>query len=184
MIKVLDDLISKEFQKEIFNELKDISWNFLETVTFEDSEEDLNSGFYKMVYSISEDKPIIEEKLYYALYPHIKNIIDEFDINDEFEELYRIKIGMFVKNQSRYLDALHHSPHVDSFEPHYTILYYVMDSDGPTYIFNKKKKVVARIEPKMGRSVLMSGDVYHASSCPRLNNRRIVLNINFGKKYV
>lgn len=180
MIKILDNSISKGFQQILLNSVKDIPWFFNETVTYEG--EDENTGFYHMVYSVSENKPVMNEKLYEIILPCIHEIIDKFQFSDELEEVYRIKLGMFVKNQSKHLNTLHHGPHVDAFVPHYTLLYYMNDTDGPTYIFDDNKNIVNKVEPKIGRSVLMSGDTYHASSCPRNTSRRIVLNVNFGKR--
>ena len=83
---------------------------------------------------------------------------------------------MFVQNQTN----KPHQAHVDRDDFHYTMLYYVNDSDGSTNIFDYKgEKVVQKIEPKKGRAVIMNGDTYHASSSPKNHSNRIVLNYNF-----
>ncbi len=46
MYKVIDDIIEKEYQKQLFNAVENISWYYTDSVTF--SKNDKNSGFYKM----------------------------------------------------------------------------------------------------------------------------------------
>ena len=84
---------------------------------------------------------------------------------------------MFIKDQSK---ELYNAPHRDHNFPHYTMLYYIIDSDGPTRIFdNKTEKVIKEIEPKQGRVVFFPGDTLHASASPREYSRRMVINYNF-----
>ena len=81
---------------------------------------------------------------------------------------------MFVKNQT----SQPHLPHIDHQFEHYTMLYYVNDSDGPTKIFSGEK-IIKEINPKKGRAVFFSGDTYHASSSPKKHSNRVVINYNF-----
>ncbi len=182
MYKVIDDIIEKEYQKQLFNAVENISWYYTDSVTF--SKNDKNSGFYKMVYGLTndpEEDSVMNYDLYNLFLPLLDQSFKKFEITPE--QIYRMKLGLFVKHQADSFDILHHEPHVDGYEPHFTMLYYFMNSDGPTYIFDDYKNVIDKVEPKMGRCVLMSGDTYHASSPPRKTNRRIVLNVNFGDKY-
>src|SRR5258708_12245108 len=50
----------------------------------------------------------------------------------ELDTILRIRMGLFTKNDAY---ALHHNPHVDFVEPHYTAVYYVNDCDGDPFIF-------------------------------------------------
>jgi len=88
--------------------------------------------------------------------------------------------------------------HIDFYEPHYTMLYYVNDTDGDTIFstihesevehienefekfnyVNKKTQIRERVSPKQGRCVLFDGLIYHASSTPT-KNERFVINFNF-----
>lgn len=182
MYKILDNFISKEYQLKLLESVENTSWYFTESVTFEDN--DPNSGFYRMIYGLSNDPledPVMDKELYDLFLPMINSAFDKFEISPE--QIYRIKAGFFSKHQANSFDLLHHEPHVDAYEPHFTMLYYFMDSDGPTFIFDENKNIIDKIDPKIGRAVLMSGDTYHASSPPRKSSKRIVLNVNFGDKY-
>ena len=74
------------------------------------------------------------------------------------------------------------SPHIDTSDDHFVMLYYVCDSDGDTIIYNEQEKsdsytVQKRITPKQGRVVLFDGSYYHTAEQP-LNNIRCVVNYN------
>lgn len=70
-------------------------------------------------------------------------------------------------------------PHTDfsTDESFLTVLYYVNESTGSTFIFDKEYNILDIIEPKKGRFVVMDGDTIHAGSNP-MSNYRIVINFN------
>ena len=74
------------------------------------------------------------------------------------------------------------TPHIDTKDDHFVMLYYVCDSDGDTIIYNEKVEsenytIQQRIAPKQGRVVLFDGAYYHTAEQP-LNNIRCVVNYN------
>lgn len=86
-------------------------------------------------------------------------------------------------------------PHVDYYYPHETLIYYVNDSDGDTFIFDQwftftgngngiaadNFTIQKRISPKANRLVWIDGLHYHTASNPIDNDKRIILNINLDK---
>jgi hypothetical protein len=103
----------------------------------------------------------------------------------------RMKANLLVKKA---IDAdAHNTPHVDiPAPPMKSLLYYVKDSDGDTFIFNEtfddtttRKKPLTirkRISPRRGTAVLFDSNIWHASSNPRENQTRVVLNFIFSFK--
>ena len=74
------------------------------------------------------------------------------------------------------------TPHIDTKDDHFVMLYYVCDSDGDTIIYNETVEsenytIQQRIAPKQGRVVLFDGAYYHTAEQP-LNNIRCVVNYN------
>ena len=87
--------------------------------------------------------------------------------------------------------------HIDSFLPHYSIIYYVNNCDGDTVFYNntlgnkysewEEIKAVnedlsywtemERVSPKKGRIVIFDGDIFHHSSYPT-SEGRYVINFN------
>ena len=74
-------------------------------------------------------------------------------------------------------------PHIDiSNKIHIVGLYYVIDSDGDTVIYNERKEsetytIKERVSPKQGRMVIFDGGLFHAAEQP-LNNTRCIINYN------
>jgi hypothetical protein len=80
--------------------------------------------------------------------------------------------------------------HIDLAFEHLVVLYYVNDSDGDTFIFDKKTdyknikwasvtnenelNIIERISPKKGRVLLFDGNRYHSSSGPTEDIRCII----------
>jgi|TARA_R100001463_G_scaffold127290_1_gene185329 hypothetical protein len=94
-----------------------------------------------------------------------------------FKNPIRVKINMLTRIPNYNKDC-HNQPHVDMDEEHNTKIYYVNDSDGDTFFFDKDYNIVDRVSPKKGRLVEFKGDVIHAGSNPIKNERRMVININ------
>ena len=76
------------------------------------------------------------------------------------------------------------NPHIDVSYEHMVVLYYVNDSDGDTYIFDKvlgdrtgELNVIQKVTPKKGRVLVFNGNQYHSSSGPT-ENVRCVINYN------
>ena len=80
--------------------------------------------------------------------------------------------------------------HIDLAFEHLVVLYYVNDTDGDTFIFDKKTdyknikwasvinenelNIVERISPKKGRVLIFDGNRYHSSSGPTEDIRCII----------
>lgn len=76
-----------------------------------------------------------------------------------------------------------HPPHIDTDNPNsLTLVYYVLDSDGPTRIFDEDGNITHIIQPKKGTGILFPSTRVHASSCPIFNQKRIVINYVFEPK--
>jgi hypothetical protein len=111
----------------------------------------------------------------------INSIIKEFlqfigeDYNDVI--IYRAKSNLMIKSHQ----TTPNPPHIDLVDiKHKVFLYYVNDSDGDTIIYEDKnaEKIVSTISPKLGRILFFDGQHYHSSSPPKINNKRIVINID------
>ena len=104
----------------------------------------------------------------------------------EVSDIDRIKSNLYIKNEN-WKDK-HHPPHTDSGKPeNLTLLYYVNDSDGPTYFYDtmiwndnpENGNVIAKIEPKKGTAVLFESTRYHSGTLPTESDSRIVVNLVF-----
>lgn len=100
-------------------------------------------------------------------------------INRECKEIFNVRSFMqfpLVEELRKEYD----NPHIDINYEHLVCLYYVNDSDGDTFLFDKidnELKIKKRITPKKGRVLLFNGNRYHASSGPT-NGIRCIINFN------
>jgi hypothetical protein len=99
----------------------------------------------------------------------------------------RIKFNMLLKKGGP--SAGYNTPHIDVPDPNYkSLVYYVIDSDGDTVIFNERfdrkeaLTVRKRVSPARGKAVVFDSNTWHASSNPRAHSNRIVLNFCFSVK--
>jgi hypothetical protein len=120
---------------------------------------------------------------------------------DNFSKLSGIKANNFIRIkinlQTPVIDNTtnkYNGAHVDRYTPHSTLIYYLNDSDGDTFIFNEvfdennpetfpnniTPTVKERITP-LANSLyhLDSGFRYHSSSNPIKTDRRYTINFNF-----
>ena len=81
------------------------------------------------------------------------------------------------------------TPHIDLDEgfEHIVVLYYVIDSDGDTIIYNERTESPSytekqRVSPKQGRVVIFEGGQYHTAEQPTKGTRCIV-NYNLDYYY-
>jgi hypothetical protein len=96
-------------------------------------------------------------------------------LNIPVNSVERIRAGLFTKRDTPRI----HNPHVDYINEHLAMLYYVIDSDGPTHFYDVHGQLMKTVEPKQGRAVIFDGRIQHASSSPVKSQKRIVINFNF-----
>jgi hypothetical protein len=143
------------------------------------------------------------EQLVHALYLEGQRRSQFFDIVFPFfyflEDKTGVKLGNIERIKANMLlrssepDDKYNTPHIDIPDSGYkSLLYYVKESDGDTFIFNEtyrdtgnSKKALTinkRVSPKKGKAVLFDSNTWHASSNPRVNQNRVVLNLIFQVK--
>jgi hypothetical protein len=109
----------------------------------------------------------------------------------ELAAVQRMKANLLV--QKHIEEGRYNTPHIDIAERgHKSLLYYVKDSDGDTFLFNETHQDTAghkkaltirkRVSPRKGTAVLFNSNIWHASSHPRENATRVVLNFCFQHK--
>lgn len=189
----IDDVIPKLYQNQIEAETTSgrMAWFFsAETGRGVSSVETSYSGFSHTVFHTNE-AAAASTPMTALLLPLLYTFCDTAKV--PFNRLLRIRLGLFPRTR---IDALHHNPHVDFYQPHYNALYYVNDADGDTFVFNetfeqvsqeqsfawtrdKKFTIAKRIAPKKGRMIGFDGKHYHASMHPMESNHRIVIAFSF-----
>ena len=108
----------------------------------------------------------------------------------------RTKINFTWRQPEQYSDW-YVNPHVDNFDEHYVIVYYLHDSDGDTVIYNETQgwnnctfgatneknisenlTVAQRVTPVRNRAVIFKGNHLHSVMSPIKSPHRMIVNIN------
>lgn len=103
--------------------------------------------------------------------PGYKQILAMFGFSPD--TLIRMKANLVMP---RPLEPRPTPQHVDRLDTHYTIVYYVNDSDGATIL--RTPAGTRRVAPKKGRIVLFDGSLMHSHFMPWWRPR-CVINFNF-----
>jgi hypothetical protein len=195
---VIDDVVSKSYQDLIENELlgqhcpwyykKDISYNVADPRYHSKTDRAKTPTLGHMFFNIEGGGPITPG-LHFMSLPIALQTFDKAGVDH----------GPLIKSRSfmhfplaEVLRREHDTPHIDYDIGHLVCLYYVNESDGDTFIFDKKLSdhhpdsdftnvefnVIQRISPKKGRAVIFDGTIYHASSIPT-KDVRCIINFNF-----
>ena len=118
-------------------------------------------------------------------------IIDALNLEWDQWYLSRIRCGLNFPTV-REEHFLHNQPHVDFPESsqvdHFTCLYYVNNSDGPTVVFEEKEQsenytIKYKCHPEKNKLFVFDGKHYHASSCPARHDARLAITINIVKRH-
>lgn len=194
-ISIIDDIITKEEQDEMFEFVKttNIEWTFEKNITGKYGNNDKKYYPANVLPKIRLKNHPIDELITKIQF----NVVEKLNLN--FVENYRYKI-----NWTKPLDFEYNPTdltHVDSYLQHIAMVYYVNDSSGDTYIYDNiegnnieviskythgeidfnKLNLIKKVEPKMGRVVVFDGSFHHHASYPKTGDRYII-NFNFVAK--
>ena len=180
MLNIIDNFIKPRFQNDI--ERLFLSNNFPYYYTME-------SVYLDNTDTIIVDKKSLDVPQFYHMfitdgqvssqyYNHISSISNKLlDTIDVDCYISRCKLNMNTIDGR--FENTYHTPHIDNrFEEQITAIYYVNDSDGDTFFFDKQGNITERLTPKKGRLVWWKGIYFHAKSSPIDTINRLVLNFN------
>lgn len=204
-VNIIDNLLPLKFQDYLYNDItKYSSWNLVGLnigTTFFDKEHkniqvqdnsnienSIQESFQFSKLSLQNTKNYLEPDTYsHTLLLHYLLI----ELNYQYK-LIPIKVRTNLQTPIPSSNKNHfNTPHIDLSFPtppfSYTLVYYVMDSDGDTIVFNEKYKgfpnknfsINKKITPKKGRIVMFPSSHFHCGSHPATSPARIVINYNF-----
>lgn len=144
-------------------------------------------GFTHIVWDVDQGKV---SELISLMGPIVENFQEQSGII--INNYLRIKINLQVPIKNNTLGK-YNGAHVDRFEPHQTLIYYLNTSDGDTVVFDQTYSIgddykaasstslpiKYRIKPVANTLLHIDGFQYHSGSNPVENDYRITININF-----
>ena len=176
MIRVYDNIISEDLQEAIKENLfnNTTNWNYLTDITQYPGKDQRRVGFlHEMVYNGEVLSPLTF---------HTFAIVSNALVRAKKELSKIINIRSFLQLPLNIDTSEVDTPHIDLHSPHLAMVYYVVDSDGDTIIYNETKEsdtytVQQKVTPKQGRVVVFDGRFYHTAEQPT-DNKRCIINFD------
>ena len=191
-IIVIDDFVSLKYQEKIKHELLGLNnnfpWYYVEDVTSAgDDDSQHRAGFGHQYVNLNDDDVSEIMSVYHHLFTPLLGKACQYLKMPQTEVLQGRSFLQFpLKNIDT---SVVDTPHIDIDEgdEHIVVLYYVVDSDGDTIIYNERIKSDTytekqRVSPKQGRVVIFDGKQYHTAEQPTKGTRCIV-NYNLDYYY-
>lgn len=185
--KEIYDVIDKDYSEKIYDYVTDINfdWHYMDDTTYEKTNDPRYStpSFANLVYhQNNQNGPHLDFFL-----PLLHATCDAAGL--KLDKLLRMRLG-FLMNTKYPVPSLgykYNTPHRDFDQEHYVACYYVNNADGDTVIFHEtepkpegeKYRPLLKSTPLQGKVVVFNGWHYHASTCPMVTTKRIVMTMNF-----
>jgi len=190
-IEVVDDFLSPRYFNRVRNVILSDNqpWYFNDNISTKNQTKNVKSyGFHNHI--VKERNMLVEEPISYILSGLIHQAQDYCDRDN----ILRCRLDMVTYSSA---EKYQHEPHVDwiPYKPNLiTAIFYIMNSDAETVIFNEKQRaldgnktdwndleltVKKKILPKKNRIVFFNGHYIHTGYSPVNCERRVVVNINY-----
>ena len=181
MLRIIDDFLEAEDFARLYKHItsEEFPWYYQDNISLvlPDNTTMNKFGFNHLVFEEGQDIQEINTLLL--------RLINEIMHNIEQSKLLRCRLDMTInRNSTEPLEA-----HVDFTIPHITTIFYLMNSDGNTILYDRSYDGVEltnedlttehEIEPKANRLLIFDGLLWHTGHTPCYNNRRILINTNF-----
>ena len=183
-ILVIDDFVSLEYQEKIKQELIGLEnifpWHYTEDITGAGEYDSQHRAALGHQYVEIDDDDISEIT---SVYHHLFTpLLSKACQHLKMPQTEVIQGRSFLQFPLKNVDtSVVDTPHIDldEGEEHIVVLYYVIDSDGDTVIYNERTESLTytekqRVSPKQGRVVIFDGGQYHTAEQPTKGTRCIV----------
>ena len=204
-MKYIEDLIPKTYQKDLLALFtsNEFPWFYQKGTIYTNKNISLQESFGNHICldkNTTDSQQFVhvfvsDGKANSSLYSVVKPILYFIEQQGiDCTRLRRIKANMLLQDTS-FPENHYNIPHVDSPNTECTkdiksLIYYVNDSDGDTVLFNERivfpfmgspdqLTVNHRVTPKAGSCILFNAHTYHASTPPKVNINRMVINFLF-----
>ena len=110
---------------------------------------------------------------YFQMATELLNLILQKE-NIRLKTIVRMQANLLTNinvSDEQLLNSIHQDLKLDNC---ISVVYYVMDSDGDTYIYQEDTEI--RVPPKQGSYVIFKSSLNHRASVPSLHKRRMVIN--------
>jgi len=172
---IIHNIIPKSFQETLKSKVTDasFSWHWQDLQINPDQNLDQFFGLSHVLYS----HDTVLSNLFETFIPLLYFFEDKTKL--KVKKLHRMQINLLTfqnANKEKIKNAIHIDNESDSF---YSMIYYVIDSDGDTIIYDENENVVETCSPIAGNAIWFKSNKKHSATLPIKNKRRIVINCIF-----
>lgn len=195
--QLLTNLIPEVYQEELKQTVEEIPFYYTPSIGYNSTS--LPTSGIKFLDNIGFSHGLViegqEDSMYWSLFRPILYFFTQ-KTGVKVNKVVRVRLRLTFQHPDRN-EFLFNKPHTDLFEfdqPYKTLVYYINDSDGDTFIFDKffnkednlnnvlkdiDKKIIFQNTPKQGDAVYFDGHQYHAGNSPIKYKHRYVINFDF-----
>jgi len=194
-MQIIKDLVPQNWQTDLHELLADASWAYQKGTSYKTGPGNFIQG---MDVFLDENTIDTVQFVHYAMLNEHKSYLYGFvrcmmyNLENRLEKKITRIHRMKFNHQSpipNFTNDNYNIPHSDDARADlYSMIYYVNDSDGDTFVFNefyspdysvKKLTLLERITPEAGKCIVFPSSQFHASSNPITTPSRYVLNVTF-----
>ena len=198
-MRIIEELIPKSWQLALLESMQDVTWIHQKGTSYQTVPTNFVHG---MDVFVDENTIDSIQFVHYAILQNDRSFMFSYlrpltymiedAIDKTITRIHRIKINHQSPIPNFNKDN-YNIPHVDDVNYRlWTLIYYINDSDGDTFLFNEhypttgehisKLTLLSRITPKMGKAIVFPSTQFHAGSNPINSPGRYVINITFEVK--
>lgn len=176
-MSVLKDFLPKELEDKLEEIIcyHKFPWYWRPSTTYGIYEEGKESKDYQFVHIMYHENTVYSEAFELA-----REVLFKFELKTgmKIKDLIRIKANLTTPTMltDAELDDAIHIDAVKEDGNYYSIIYYVMDSDGDTILCDEDKKHIAWKAPIKGTAVYFPSHQWHRHTPPKRHKRRVVIN--------
>ena len=195
--QLLTNLVPEVYQEELKQTVEEIPFYYTPSIGYNSTS--LPTAGIKFLDNIGFSHGLViegqEDSMYWSLFRPILYFFTQ-KTGVKVNKVIRVRLRLTFQHPDRN-EFLFNKPHTDLFEfnqPYKTLVYYINDSDGDTFIFDKlfnksedldnalediDKKIILQNTPKQGDAIYFDGHQYHAGNSPIKYKHRYVINFDF-----
>ena len=193
MFKVIDNFLPESYSNQILSDVKrELQWFYSSSTSKQVNEQPLSYVVDENTFDYGQFECVVKSSYrgfkpqHPTYFEFIKPMmyIAQNHVDRKIISIHRAKINLLLQ-QPLAPDNHYNIAHKDTnLLNHYSMVYYIDDSDGDTFLFNEfwgdklpeKLTLFNRVSPKKNRAVIFDSNRFHASSNPRINRERYVIN--------
>ena len=195
--QIFTNLIPEVYQEELKQTVEEIPFYYTPSIGYNSTS--LPTAGIKFLDNIGFSHGLViegqQDSMYWSLFRPILYFFTQ-KTGVKVNKVIRVRLRLTFQHPDRN-EFLFNKPHTDLFEfnqPYKTLVYYINDSDGDTFIFDKlfnksedldnalediDKKIILQNTPKQGDAIYFDGHQYHAGNSPIKYKHRYVINFDF-----